>query len=435
MNRVVITGVGAVTPFGQGAETMWASLTAGENGIRRLRDTRICGEVCCIGGELPVLGVADVCRRHGLTPPSRPPADPMVGTFFAAVAEAVSGSGLDVSAHAVDGTLGVAIADRQPSPVRYLEQTAPLLAACWSRGAGLDEARFFEELQAIPLADQGADPDSINHYTARFFRLTGPQLSIGTACASGNSAIGEAMLAIRFGDVPAAIVGGAYALDISGMIGFTRLGALTPSTDPDVASRPFDARRDGFVMGSGCGVLVLESLEHARSRGAPVLAEVRGYGASSDAFRATDPDPEARGCVAAIQRCLDDARLDPRDIDAVSAHGTSTVMNDLTETVALKQALGSHAYQVPVSSTKSMLGHSIMAAGALEAIVAVMTLRDQVIHPTRNLVEPDPRLDLDFVPGEARPWQVRHVLSNSFGFGGINTCLILSSPRAMEPGS
>jgi 3-oxoacyl-[acyl-carrier-protein] synthase II len=252
-------------------------------------------------------------------------------------------------------------------------------------------------------------------------------LSLSTACASSSSTIGEALIRIRRGEIDSAIVGGAYNFDLHAMVGFTRLGALTTNPDPEYACRPFDADRSGFVMGSGCGILVLEELESARRRGAAILSEVTGYGACGDAFRATDPDPDANGIVRTIQACLASAQIGPDQVDYINAHGTSTKMNDFIETVGIKRVFGERARAIPVSSTKSMIGHSIMAAGALEGIASIKSIRTGIIHPTHNWQKGDPEMDLDYVPGAAREKSVRHVLSNNFGFGGQNVSLLFSA--------
>jgi 3-oxoacyl-(acyl-carrier-protein) synthase len=257
--------------------------------------------------------------------------------------------------------------------------------------------------------------------------VSGPQLSLSTACASSSSAIGEATIKIRRGDIDAAIVGGAYNFDLHAMVGFTRIGALTVHPDPEYACRPFDADRSGFVMGSGCGILVLEEMTSARQRGARILCEVTGYGACGDAFRATDPDPEANGIVRTIQACLASGHIGPDQVDYINAHGTSTKMNDFIETIGIKHVFGERSRIIPVSSTKSMIGHSIMAAGALEGIASIKSICTGIIHPTHNWQRRDPDLDLDYVPDCAREKRVRHVLSNSFGFGGQNVSLLFSA--------
>jgi 3-oxoacyl-[acyl-carrier-protein] synthase II len=248
-----------------------------------------------------------------------------------------------------------------------------------------------------------------------------------TACASGAHAIGEALRILERGDADVMLAGGTEAA-VNGLViaGFSSMQALSRRNDePERASRPFDQDRDGFVLGEGAGVLVLETEEHARKRGATIHAECVGYGSAFDAFAVTQPEPEGRGAVLSMREALKDAGMSPDEVDYISAHGTSTVLNDLTETVAVKKLFGARAPRVPMSSIKSMVGHLIGAAGALEAIVSVLAIRDGILPPTINLENPDPQCDLDYVPNEAREARVRTVLSNSFGFGGQNASLVI----------
>ncbi len=265
-------------------------------------------------------------------------------------------------------------------------------------------------------------------HLADYFDLQGPNYNCLTACAASSQAIGEATELIRHGDADIMLSGGAHTMiHPFGVTGFNLLTALsTFNEDPTKASRPFDLRRDGFVLGEGAGMLVLEELEHAKRRRAPIYAEMTGYGSTGDAFRITDSHPEGRGAIACIQGALTDSGLSASDIGYINAHGTSTQVNDKVETVAIKKVFGDGAYLVPVSSSKSMLGHLIAAAGAVELIISVMAIRQGVLPPTINYEVPDPECDLDYIPNEAREKRVRHVLSNSFGFGGQNVSLIVS---------
>lgn len=261
------------------------------------------------------------------------------------------------------------------------------------------------------------------------FELLGPNFTCLTACAASAQAVGEAAELIRHGDAPVMLAGGSHSMiHPFGVSGFNLLTALSRRNDaPEKASRPFDLDRDGFVLGEGSGMIVLEDLEHAKARGANIYAELTGYGTTGDAFRMTDPHPDGRGAVTAIRNALFDASIAPTDVGYVNAHGTSTGANDSAETKALKTALGVHAYQTPVSSSKSMLGHLIAAGGAVELMVAVLAMRQGVLPPTINYETPDPECDLDYVPNVARPVAgIRHILSNSFGFGGQNITLIAS---------
>jgi 3-oxoacyl-[acyl-carrier-protein] synthase II len=257
-------------------------------------------------------------------------------------------------------------------------------------------------------------------------------MAVMTACAGGTQAIGDAVRWIRTGRADAVVAGGTDSeLYPMGLASFCLLGALsTRNSEPAAASRPFDASRDGFVIGEGAGVLVLEERAHALGRGARIYAEAVGFGAAADAYRATDPHPQGAGAVLAMRRALADAGRDAADVDYINAHGTSTPANDRAESIAIKQVFGDHAPRMAISSTKSMIGHATVAAGALEALVCTLTLRDQVIHPTINYESADPECDLDYVPNRARAATVRLALSNSFAFGGQAACLLLQRHEA-----
>jgi 3-oxoacyl-[acyl-carrier-protein] synthase II len=265
-------------------------------------------------------------------------------------------------------------------------------------------------------------------HLANEFALDGPFASCQTACAASSQAIGEATEMIRTGEADVMLAGGSHSMITPlGMTGFNRLTALSQRNDsPTTASRPFDLTRDGFVIGEGAGLIVLEELESARARGANILAELTGYGSTADAYRMTDPHPEGKGAIRAMADALADARVNPTDIGYINAHGTSTQANDSAETKGIKAVFGPHAYKVPISSSKSMLGHLIAAAGVAELVITVMALRKGAIPPTINLHTPDPECDLDYVPNRAREVRFRHALSNSFGFGGQNVSLVVS---------
>jgi 3-oxoacyl-[acyl-carrier-protein] synthase II len=265
-------------------------------------------------------------------------------------------------------------------------------------------------------------------HLARYFELDGPNYTCLTACAASSQAIGEAMELIRRGDADVMLAGGAHSMiHPFGVTGFNLLTALSQRNDaPQKASRPFDLNRDGFVLGEGAGMVVLEELEHARKRGANILAEMSGYGSTADAFRVTDSHEEARGAIACIREALKDSGLAAEQIGYCNAHGTSTKVNDFAETLALKKVFGEHAYKIPTSSSKSMLGHLIAAAGAVELITCVESLHRGWLVPTINYETPDPECDLDYIPNAARQHQVSHALTNSFGFGGQNVSLIVS---------
>jgi 3-oxoacyl-[acyl-carrier-protein] synthase II len=268
-------------------------------------------------------------------------------------------------------------------------------------------------------------------YLADTFALEGPFASCQTACAASSQAIGEALEMIRTGEADVMLAGGSHSMITPlGISGFNRLTALSQRNDsPQTASRPFDLTRDGFVIGEGAGLIVLEELEHAKARGANIIAELTGYGTTADAYRMTDPHPQGAGAIRCMREAIADARLNPTDIGYINAHGTSTQANDAAETAGIKSVFGDYAYKLPISSSKSMLGHLIAAAGVAELVISVMALQKGVIPPTINLETPDPECDLDYVPKQAREVRFRHVLSNSFGFGGQNIALVASAFR------
>ena len=351
------------------------------------------------------LGAAELAWRHaGLDGPVA--ADPeMVGVYLG------GGEGpIDF-----DNFAAAAIAGWDP-------QRRELDALRWAEVAyqRLDAVREFEQ-----------DPNCAAHHIACRFGVQGPNLNTLTACAASTQAIGEATAIIRRGDADVMIAGGAHSMiHPLGVTGFNRLTALSTRNDsPQTASRPFDATRDGFVLGEGAGILILESLDNARRREARILAEVVGYGSTADAFRVTDMHEEGRGPMAAMQAALQDAGLRPEDIDYISAHGTGTEENDKIESLAIMRVFGEQARKVPISSVKSMLGHLIAGAGAVELITCVLAIRDGIVPPTINYTTPDPNCPLDYVPNRARRVKVRTCLSNSFGFGGQNDTLIV---RAFE---
>jgi len=396
--RVVITGVGAVTPLGAGATTLHERWTAGECGIED-------GQGRCDDFDPTAFLSRKEARR----------ADRFTQLAIAACDEAVHDAawhdGLPYEADRVATVIGTGIGG-----LGSLEDQHDVLR---------DRGRQNVSPLAVPLmmGNAGAAALAMRH------GLHGEAYGVVSACAAGAQAIGSAARMISTGEATAALAGGAEAaLTPLATAAFAAMDATSNSG----ICRPFDARRDGFVMGEGAGVLVLEERVAAEERGAKILAEVCGYGASADAHHLTAPEPEGRGAAIAIERALEDAHLEPKDIDYVNAHGTSTPLNDRAETAALKKALGDRAAEVPVSSTKSAIGHLLGAAGAVEAIATLLALRDRVAPPTVGWAERDPELDLDYVPGSARPLTIDgdHVptaLSNSFGFGGHNVVLALEA--------
>lgn len=423
--RVVITGMGCITPLGTSTETVWANLRRGASGIgqttlfdARNFPTRISAEVkdwnVSEAGEDPKRW-----KFHGRH------------TLFAvgAAKQAYRDAGL---------------ADAQLDPTRfgvYLgsgegQQDFDLFSQMMVkslRGEELDVARFTQiGLEILhPVIELEQEPNMPAGHLAGLFNAQGPNANCLTACAASSQAIGEAAEMIRRGDVDCMLSGGTHSMiHPFGVTGFNLLGALsTRNNEPQRASRPFDRLRDGFVLGEGAGMLILEELEFAKARGARIHAELSGYGSTADAYRITDTHPEGRGAARCLQLALADAELNPEDIHYINAHGTSTSVNDKVETVAIKRAFGEQAAKIPVSSTKSMMGHLIAAAGAVELIVCVLAIRDNVLPPTTNYENPDPECDLDYVPNLAREARCDHAASNSFGFGGQNITLIASRFR------
>jgi len=405
-NRVVVTGIGSLNPLGNDIASTWEAMTAGKSGIDYITlfdasnlATRFSGEV---KGFEPTDYMSRKEARH---------IDRFAQLAVAAGHQAAEHSGISIDTNSRDH-IGSIIGSGIGGLTTLFEQMKILLEK------GPDRVSPF--LAPMMIADMAAAQVSIA------LGIRGPNLCTTTACSSGSDAIGSAYEFIKRGDVLAMFAGGSES--IMSPIGFTcfiNLKALSSRNDePQKASRPFDSQRDGFVISEGSTVLVLEDLEHARKRNANIMAEIISYGASADAFHVTQPVHDGNGAARSMQIAIDKAGLKPTDIDYINAHGTSTQLNDKMETVAVKAVFGEDAYKVPVSSTKSMTGHLIGGAGAIEAAVCIMALQDGIIPPTINLDNPDPNCDLDYVPNVARRTPVDIALSNSFGFGGHNSTLI-----------
>ncbi len=420
--RVVVTGMGMVTPLGHDMESTWKALQEGRSGVDRITlfdahtfPTRIAAEVK--GFQLSDY-LEDTARwdEHSRN------------TVFALAAAkmAVDDSGLPEAKDIDRSRFGVYLGsgEGQHDFHRFVH-----LISQSSHEGKVDTARYtalgVKELHPIREAEQ--EPGTPAAHLASAFGAQGANANCLTACAASSQAIGEATELIRRGDADIMLSGGTHSMiHPFGVTGFNLLTALsTRNEEPTRASRPFDRDRDGFILGEGAGMLILEEFEHARRRGARIYGEVSGYGSTADAFRLTDTHDEGRGAIAAIREALQDAKINPEDIDYINAHGTSTQVNDSIETLAIKRSLGDVAYKIPVSSTKSMMGHLIAAAGSVEAIVCLLAIRDGVVPPTINLEHPGPDCDLDYIPHEARRRRVDVALSNSFGFGGQNIALIL----------
>jgi beta-ketoacyl-acyl-carrier-protein synthase II len=406
--RAVITGLGAVTPLGESIPGIWENLLAGRSGIRKITRFDASGLPCQIAGEIPDFEPTryiDKKEARRLARSSQ--------IALAAAMNAVEDSGL-------------------PATMSVPERSAVYF------GTGIGGLDVYEDNNKVylergysrvnPFSLPGTIPNMAAFAIGRQFQCLGPNFTITTACATSTQALGEACELIRRDRADVVISGGTEAMirDFA-LVGFIAMRGLTSSfnDNPERASRPFDLNREGFVFSEGAGALTVEELEHARKRGAHIYAEIVGHAASSDGFHMAAPDPEGAGPSRAMQWALADANLNPADIDYINAHGTSTALNDSTETRAIKKVFGDQAYKIPISSTKSMLGHAMGASGALEAIVCAQAIQHGWLPPTINYETPDPECDLDYVPNQPRQVSVDTTLSNSFGLGGQNACLVL----------
>jgi 3-oxoacyl-[acyl-carrier-protein] synthase II len=405
--RVVITGFGLTTPLGVGVDNVWRKILDGQSGIGAItrfdasrHDTRIAGEVKGFKPE-DYASVKELRRM-----------DLFIQYALAATKIAMEDARLDMGREDAE-RVGI-IVGTGLGGLPTLEKYHTILL---EKGPGRISPFF------IPMLIANEAPGNI----AIQYGIKGPNLSIVTACATGAHSIGDAFRVIQYGDADVMVAGGTEAnLTPLTVGGFNALKALSTRNDfPEKASRPFDMERDGFVVSEGAGIVILEELEHARQRGAKIHAEVAGYGYNGDAYHITAPCPDGDGSIRCMRMALRDAGMSPDEIDYINAHGTSTDLNDASETLAIKQVFGKRAYEIPVSSTKSMTGHLLGAAGAVEAIFAALAIRDQVCPPTINYEHPDPACDLDYVPNTARKHPVNVAMSNSFGFGGTNAVLIL----------
>ena len=408
--RVVITGLGCVSPVGLSAEESWQAVLAGKTGVAPLTLFDATGFPVRFGAEVKGFDPLKYSDRKEARKMDR-----FTQFAVAAATEAMADSGLQATDENRD-RIGVLVG----SGIGGIDTLEREIRVAMEKGVDRMSPFFIPMM----ICDMASGQVSIR------FGLGGPNTCVVTACATGTNAIGDATEIIRRGDADAMLAGGAEAaITPSGVGGFAACRALsTRNNDPERASRPFDKDRDGFVIGEGAAVLVLEELEFARARGAKILGEVVGYGMSADAYHITMPAPGGRGAVRSMQHALRDAGVSRAEIDYINAHGTSTGPNDKNETAAVKVVFGEQAYRVPMSSTKSMTGHMLGAAGAIEAMFCVQSIRDGVVPPTINLDNPDEDCDLDYVPHSKREHQVRVALSNSFGFGGHNATLVIAAP-------
>lgn len=406
--RVVITGLGTISCLGNSVNALWEGLINGRSGVRKITQFDASDLPCQIAGEIDGFNPEDYIERKEAR---RLPRSAQIA--LAAAFQAVADANLP---------------DMMPEPER---------AAVYF-GTGIGGLEKFDEGIAI-LRSQGYSrvnpfilpagiPNISAFLIARQFQCLGPNATITTACATGTQAVGEAAELIRRGSADIVITGGTEALiqDFS-FAGFSSMRALPINYNdrPDKASRPFDAKREGFIFSEGAASLILESLDHAMSRGVKIYAEVAGQASSTDGFHIAAPDPEGNGPARAMRWAITDAGIEPSNIDYINAHGTSTPLNDLTETISIKKVFGDYAYKLAISSTKSMIGHAMGASGALEALICTMVISNSIIPPTINYETPDPECDLDYVPNQARKQEVNYTLSNSFGLGGQNACLVL----------
>ncbi len=404
--RVVVTGLGLLTPLGNSVAESWAGIVAGKSGIATIAGfdassfpTRMAGEIRGFDGAA-VMGPKNVRKT-----------DPFVHYGTAATQEAIKDAGLEITPDNTERT-GVLIGSGIGGIGTIHDESVTLTAGGWKR--------------VSPFFVPSSISNMVSGYVSMHFGIKGPNLTTVTACTTGTHALGLAARLIQYGDADAMLAGGAeHAINPLGLGGFCAARAMsTRNDDPQGASRPFDADRDGFVLGDGAGVVVLEEYEHAKKRGARIYCELVGFGMSGDAYHYTLPAENGDGARRCMLNAMQDAALNPEQIQYINAHGTSTLAGDVAETQAIKAALGAASQKVPVSSTKSMTGHMLGAAGAAEAVFTILALRDQVAPPTINLQKPDPACDLDYVPNSARQMKIDAALSNSFGFGGTNGTLV-----------
>ncbi len=420
--RVVITGYGMITPLGKNTEETFENARKGSSGIDYITAFDTTGLPCRIGGEIDnawLEGVEDETAHKFDKISSRG-----LRLMRVATLEAAKQARLDEIENRE--RIGVSLGSHGDTPSiedmmfthRFYDGNGNWDIKKLMEAGGYSYLNFFRR-----------KPDAAMSILSILFNCKGANTSIVSACAAGAQAVGEAQRIIQEGKCDVMIAGGCEAaLNFTGFVGFVLIRALAEKyATPQEASRPFDRKRNGFVMSEGAGAIILEELEHARARGVPILGELLGYGSSADAYRITDTHPKGKGAILAIKGALDDASLRPEDIDYINAHGTSTIQNDIGETLAIKEVFGERAKEIPVSSNKSMLGHTIAAAGAIESILTLVGISRSIILPTINYEFPDPKCRLDYVPNEARHKKHRRAISNSFGFGGQNACLCIGA--------
>jgi len=409
--RVVITGLGAITPLGNDVETFWSNLKNGVSGIGKIEAFDTSAYDCKIGGEVRGFDPKAFFKN----PKDVRRTDRFAQLALAAAKMALDDSGVDVENLRRRDRFGVIVSSGIGGLKTLQDQLTILLTKGPSRTSPF----------TIPMLISNMASGLISME----YDLRGPNMCIVTACATSNNAIGESWRTIKFGDADIFLAGGSEASIVAiGLAGFSAMRALSKRNDePERASRPFDRDRDGFVIGEGAGIVVVEELEHAKARGAKIYCELTGYGVSADAYHMTAPPPDGKGAVRAMQLALNHARVPPDEVDYINAHATSTDIGDLCETRAIKEVFGEQAYNVSISSTKSMTGHLLGGAGGIEIAACALAIRDSVIPPTINLENPGEGCDLDYTPNVAREKKVRVALNNSFGFGGHNATLIVTA--------
>ncbi len=407
VRRVVITGIGVISPIGLGLTKFWDSLMKGKSGIKKISTFNTDGLPTRIAGEIRDFNPGDYIEKRELRRLDR-------FTQFAISATKMALEDSDIDLSTIDRTkVGVILGSGIGGSTTWEKQHSVLLAKGSKR-----VSPFFIPMMIVNMA---------SGQVSMAFELKGPNFTVVTACASGTNAIGEAFKTIQRGDAEIIISGGTEApITMLSLAGFSSMKALSTQNDePGRASRPFDKGRDGFVMGEGAGIVVMENLDHAIKRNAKIYGEVIGYGSTADAYHLTQPAPAGEGAARAMNIAINDAGIGPNEIDYINAHGTSTPLNDKFETLAIKRVFGEHAYNLAISSTKSMTGHLLGAAGAVEIIASLLTVFQDKIPPTINYCDMDPECDLNYVPNRAIEKKVNYALSNSMGFGGHNACIII----------
>ena len=406
--RVVVTGIGVVSSIGHGKDAFWKSLSEGKSGVSNISAFDTSQFTTHFAGE-----IKDFDPSKHILPKKLKRMDRTTQLAVVASKMAAQDAGLDFQKESERERTGVIIGAALAGVGYILEQHTTLM----QRGP----------MRINPFTALASFPDACAGNVSIELGVTGPSFSIATACSSASDACGYALDAIQSGELDFLIMGGAEATIFPGILAsFCVARALSTRNDqPEKASRPFSMDRDGFVLGEGAGMLVLEEYEHAKKRGAHIYAEILGHGMTCDAYHMTAPDPEGKEAARAMKLAMRHAKVNPEEIDYVNAHGTSTPLNDKTETAVLKKVLGEHAYKIPVSATKSMIGHLIGAAGSVEMIAALLAMENQTVPPTINYTNKDPECDLDYVPHEARPTKIKTIMKNSFGFGGKNSILVL----------